>query len=226
MDSHSKQPQPQQPKTPRNYFEALLKGLQGNQTQSEQAGSAEVQSSNVDACLHEFNETKLLSEESRQKLDDESEMHLSKLSALRLEIQNRKDKLKELEKMMNHHIDGHAIANLLSEATMLLENGEKFPADFWLSLYDCLIGDHPELVTIDMTRSCYKRCLDICERIADSDASHQEDKDHAYLELAMHEVRMRNFVTANEIASKILDEHLQGCYQSRLANFKDQFGLH
>ena len=225
MDSHS-QPQPQQPEPPRNYLNALLKCLEGNQTQPEQAGPAEVQLCELETFLGEFDENKSLSKESRRKLNYESEKHLSELRDLKREIQKRKDELEELEKMMNHYIDGYAIAKLLSEATMLLENGEKFPADFWLSLYDCLIGDHPELVTIDMTRSCYKGCLDICERIADSDASHQEDKDHAHLELAMHEVRMKKFETANEIASKIIDEYLQGCYQSRLCSFKKKFHLH
>ena len=205
------------------YLKALLKGLE---TQLEQAGPpAQVQSCKFEQILKEFDKNQLLSEESRRKLDDESEKHLLELHDLKREIQKRKDELEELKKMRNHHIDGYAIAKLLSEATMLLENGEKFPADFWLSLYDCLIGDRPELGTIDMTRSCYKGCLDICKRIA-SKARFQEDKDHAHLELAMHELRMRNFEKADEIASLIHDEELRGCYLTRKDNFKKKFGLH
>lgn len=224
--------QPQQPQ-PQSYSMVLLKGLEGNQTQAEQAeqaGSAEVQSSNVDAfldaCFLEFNETKSLSKESRQKLDGESKMHLSKLHDLVHEIQKQKDELKKLEEIKIYYIKKYAIRNLLSEITKLLEDGKKFSADSWRALYDCLISDDPELFTIDVSCPEYIRCLYICELIADSDASDQEDKDHAYLELAMHEVRMKKFETANEIASKIIDEYLQGCYQSRLCSFKKKFHLH
>jgi len=195
--------------------------FRGIQIQPEQAGLAKVEFQLWEFYLffNEFHENGSLSKNSRQKLDDESENNLSKLRDLTREIEERKDELKKFKMMFLHHIDEYAIAKLLFDATMLLENCQKFPANFWQDLYDCLIGDDPKSVAIDMTRLCYKICLDICKLIADSCASDQEDKDHARLELAMHEVRVGNIETADEIASRIIDEELQGCYLTRKDNF-------
>ena len=206
MDSES-QSQP-----PRKYLEALLKGLEGNQTQPEQAGTASVQ----DPKLREFlskleKENPLPKPESLEQLSREFDADTFELSKIESKIQELRNAIEKLKAPRNALRKKTRISCLLLNISSNLEKNEQIDGELMRLLHDFLIGNAHISQDIDMTLYGYKESIHIYVMIF-SKSHHQENKDHACLQLALHELRMKNIKQADLFALSILDDTIKHQY--------------
>ena len=188
----------------KDYLNAVLRGLEGNQTQCEQKGPKLIQF---------LKEHTLPSQNSLQQLSREQEVLKIELRALEIQIRDQENILKELKKSRANHRSLETINGLTLQVSDFLKNYRMIDSQTmdWLLMNLTIDLDKCCFVMED---DCYSNSIHLYNMIL-TNSIHQEDKDAACLQLALHELRVNNLVQAKIFASLILDDEIKREYDWR-----------
>ena len=201
-----------------NFKGALLNGLaqskpdSGNQTHLGQAGPVPIQKSQFLSHYNEHNQ--LLSDNDIQQLSREQEVLKIELRALEIQIRDQENILKELKKSRAIRRSLETINGLALQVSDFLKNRVRIDSQTmeWLLMNLTIDFDTGSFVIED---DCYINSIHLYNMIL-TNSIHQEDKDAACLQLALHDLRVNDFQKANNFASLILDDEIKREYDWRL----------
>ena len=193
----------------KDYLNAVLRGLEGNQTQCEQKGPKLIQ-----FPKELKKENTLPSQNSLQQLSHEQDMLKIELRALEIQIREQENILKELKKTRAIRRSLETINGLTLQVSDFLKNRVRidFQTMDWLLMNLTIDLDTCCFVMKD---DCYINSIHLYNMIL-TNSIHQEDKDAACLQLALHELRVNDFQKANNFALLILDDEIKREYDWRL----------
>jgi len=201
-----------------NFKNALLKGLDksnpnsGNQTHLRQAGPDSIQKSQFLSRHNKHN--KLLSDDDIQQLSDQSDVNKLKLRNVHLRILKLKEDLEELKKERNDLQEEVNSSDLQLDITTFLQKYGHVERGSFQWLHDHLIGPDCRSTNVNIERDGYKLSIRLYNMIL-THSSHQENKDHSSLQLALHELRIGNVQQADSIALLIEDQAITAEYEHK-----------
>lgn len=191
-------------------MKAVLRGLLGNQKGPEPVH----ENPELNQLLKKIKEENTLpSQNSLQQLSREQEVHKIELRALEIQIRDQENILKKLKESRAILRSLETINGLTLQVSDFLKNGVRIDSQTmeWLLMNLTIDLDTGRFVMED---NCYINSIRLYNMIL-TNSRHQEDKDAACLQLALHELRVNNFQKANNFASLILDDEIKREYDWR-----------
>jgi len=188
----------------KDYLNAVLKGLLGNQKGPEPVH----ENPELNQLLKKIKEENPLpSEDVLQQLSLEHKVHKRELHALRLNILEQERILKKLKDSRAILRSLETINGLTLQVSDFLKNGVRIDPQTMQWIFENLTIDF-DTGSFVMEDDCYINSIRLYNMIL-TNSRHQEDKDAACLQLALHELRVNNVQKANDFASLIRDEDVK-----------------
>jgi hypothetical protein len=199
----------------KSYMEALKKGLTSVSKTEESAVSVLVsENSEAHNFMMELKKQNILPlQEHLDKISDELDQCSAGLSVLDVHILTLKDQLKKLKEKRHELLVSEMINAMILRISNFLKNGERIDPET-LNMIFLSYQPKDESESIDTNDPCYLNAISIYKMIL-ANSQHQEEKNVAYLELALHELRIGNVPKADFVASLILDDSMKHVYNRR-----------